>query len=66
MGADDTLTEIRDEHVADWEQPDFDELVRGTGPLQYRVGDAYDPAAAVERHAAWTAAIRAAIGGRAV
>jgi hypothetical protein len=62
LGADDRLTLIEDHHVADWEQADFDELVRGTGPLQYRVGDAYDPHAGVQRHAAWTAAIRARIG----
>jgi hypothetical protein len=61
LGADDTLTEIRDEHISDMEQADFDELVRGTGPFGYEAGDAYDPAAAVERHAAWTAEIRARI-----
>jgi hypothetical protein len=61
LGADDTLTEIRDEHVADMEQRDFDELVEGHGPQRWRVGDAYDPAAAVERHAEWTAAIEASI-----
>jgi hypothetical protein len=59
LGADDTLTEIRDEHVADMEQSDFDELVTGTG-LRWRLDDAYE-AAAVERHRAWTAAIRASI-----
>jgi hypothetical protein len=62
LGADDRLTEIRDEHVAEMAQADFDELVDGTGPLRRRVGDAYDPHAAVERHRAWTAAIRAAMG----
>jgi hypothetical protein len=62
LGADDTLTEIRDEHVADMAQSDFDELVGSHGPERWRVGDAYDPAAAVERHAEWTAAIRARIG----
>jgi hypothetical protein len=62
LGADDTLTEIRDEHVADMEQADFDELVDGTG-LRWRVDDAYE-AAAVGRHAAWTAAIRASVSGR--
>jgi hypothetical protein len=43
------------------EQADFDELVDGTGPLPYQVGDAYDPAAAVEQHRAWTAAIGASM-----
>jgi hypothetical protein len=62
LGADGSLTEIRDEHVADMEQSDFDELVDGTG-LRWRVDDAY-AAAAVGRHAAWTAAIRASIKGR--
>jgi hypothetical protein len=61
LGADDSLTLVEDHHVADMEQADFDELVEGRGPLSYQVGDAYDPAAAVERHAEWTAAIRAAI-----
>jgi hypothetical protein len=59
LGADDTLTEIRDEHVAEMEQADFDELVAGTG-LRWRLDDAYE-AAAVGRHVAWTAAIRASI-----
>ena len=62
LGADDRLTEIRDEHVAEMTQADFDELVDGTGRLRRRVGDAYEPQAAVERHRAWTAAIRAAMG----
>jgi hypothetical protein len=31
LGADDTLTEIRDEHVAEMEQRDFDALVEGLG-----------------------------------
>jgi hypothetical protein len=62
LGADDRLTEIRDEHVAKMAQADFDELVDGTGPLRRRVGDTYDPHAAVERHRAWTAEIRAAMG----
>ena len=62
LGADDRLTEIRDEHVAEMTQADFDELVEGTGPLRRRAGDAYDPQAAVERHRAWTAAIRAQMG----
>jgi hypothetical protein len=61
LGADDTLTEIRDEHVAEMEQRDFDELVEGLGPSRTVAGDAYDPVAAVERHAVWTAAIRAAV-----
>jgi hypothetical protein len=59
LGADDRLTEIRDDHVAEMEQADFDELVAGTG-LRWRVDDAY-AAAAVGRHAEWTAAIRASI-----
>jgi hypothetical protein len=62
LGADDSLTLIRDEHVAEMDQRDFDELVYGTGPLRYQVGDAYDPLAEVEQHRAWTAAIRARIG----
>lgn len=62
LGADDTLTEIRDEHVEAMPQADFDELVDGTGPLRHRVGGAYNPQAAVERHRALTAAIRARIG----
>jgi len=62
LGADDTLTLIEDRHVAEMAQCDFDELVDGTGPLRHRVGDAYDPWAAVERHRAWTVAIRARIG----
>jgi hypothetical protein len=37
-------------------------LLDGTGPLSHQVGDAYNPAAAVEQHRAWTAAIRAAMG----
>jgi hypothetical protein len=61
LGADDSLTLIEDHHVADMQQRDFDELVRGTGPFEYQVGDAYDPQAAVEQHRAWTAAIRAGI-----
>jgi hypothetical protein len=61
-GADDTLTLIEDRHVADMAQADFDALVDGIGPLSYQVGDAYSPAAAVEQHRAWTAAIRAAMG----
>ncbi len=63
LGADDSLTLIRDEHVADMDQADFDELVRGTGLRSgHRVCDTYDSHAAVERHRAWTAAIRAAMG----
>jgi hypothetical protein len=62
LGADDRLTEIRDEHVAEMAQADFDELVEGIGPLRRRVSDVCDPHAAVERHRAWTAAIRAAMG----
>jgi hypothetical protein len=62
LGADDMLTLIEDRHVEAMPQADFDELIDGTGPLRYRVGDAYDPVAAVARHAAWTAAIRAAMG----
>jgi hypothetical protein len=62
LGADDSLTEIRDEHVAAMDQRDFDALVDGTGPLRRRAGDAHDPHAAVAQHAAWTAAIRAAMG----
>jgi hypothetical protein len=62
LGADDSLTEIRDEHVAAMDQRDFDALVDGTGPLRRRVGDIRDPHAAVAQHAAWTAAIRARIG----
>ena len=62
LGADDSLTEIRDEHVAEMAQADFDELVDGTGPLRRRVDDAYEPQAAVARYRAWTAAIRAAMG----
>jgi hypothetical protein len=50
LGADDRLTEIRDEHVAEMAQADFDELVEGIGPLRRRVGDVCDPHAAVERH----------------
>jgi hypothetical protein len=42
-------------------QADFDELVEGIGPLRRRAGDVRDPHAAVERHRAWTAAIRARI-----
>jgi hypothetical protein len=60
LGADDTLTAIRDDHVAGMGQADFDELVAGTG-LRWQVDDAYE-AAALGRHAAWTAAIRASIG----
>jgi hypothetical protein len=61
LGADGRLTQIRYEHVADMLQRDFDELVGGSGPFGYQAGDAYDPAAAVEQHRAWTAAIRASI-----
>ena len=57
LGADDTLTEIRDEHVAEMEQRDWDELVEGCGPLRYQVGHAYDPVAAVEQHRVWTRVI---------
>jgi hypothetical protein len=60
LGADDSLTLIEDHHVADMQQCDFDELVAGTG-LRWQVDDAYE-AAAVGRHAAWTAAIRGSIG----
>jgi hypothetical protein len=55
LGADDTLTEIRDDHVADLEQREFDELVEGLGTSD-------DPQAAVAAYAALTAAIRAAMG----
>jgi hypothetical protein len=61
LGADDTLTEIRDEHVAQMEQREFDELVEGLGPSRTLAGEDYDPHGAVERHAAWTAAIQAAM-----
>ena len=61
LGADDKLTLIEDHHVAEMDQRDFDELVEGHGPQLWRVGDAYDPAAAVEQHATWTAAIQASI-----
>jgi hypothetical protein len=60
LGADDTLTEIRDEHVAEMEQREFDELVEGLGPSRTLAGND-DPRGAVERHAGWTAAIRASI-----
>jgi hypothetical protein len=60
-GADDSLTLIEDQHVAEMDQRDFDQLVARTGLLRYRVGDTYDPHAAVERHASWTAEIRARI-----
>ena len=43
LGADDRLTEIRDEHVAEMAQADFDELVEGIGPLRRRVSDVYKP-----------------------
>jgi hypothetical protein len=62
LGADDSLTEIRDEHVAAMDQRDFDALVDGTGPLRRRADDVKDPQAAVAQHAAWTAAIKAAMG----
>ena len=62
LGADDVLSLIEDHHVAETDQADFDELLAGTGPLRHRVGDAYDPAAAVAQHAAWTATIRTRIG----
>jgi hypothetical protein len=42
LGADDTLTLIEDRHVAEMAQCDVDDLVDGTGPLRYQVGDAYD------------------------
>jgi hypothetical protein len=61
LGADDSLTEILDAHVAEMAQADFDELVVGRGPLSYEVDD-YDPIARVELHRGWTAAIRANIG----
>jgi hypothetical protein len=61
LGDDDSLTEIRDEHVAAMDQRDFDALVDGTGPLRRRAGDVKDPHAGVVQHAAWTAAIRAAM-----
>src|SRR5579875_1950251 len=62
LGADDPLSLIEDRHVADMAQADFDELVDVTGPLRYRVGDSYDPGAAMAGHTVWTAEIRAAIG----
>jgi hypothetical protein len=62
LGADDTLTEIRDEHVADMEQREFDELVEGLGTSRTLAWDADDPQAAVVAYAALTAAIRAKIG----
>jgi hypothetical protein len=52
LGADATLTEIRDEHVAEMDQCDFDELVAGLGPSRTLAGDDYDPHTAVERHRA--------------
>lgn len=61
-GADDTLTEIRDEHVADLEQREFDELVEGLGTSRTLAWDADDPRAAVAAYAALTAAIRAKMG----
>jgi hypothetical protein len=62
LGADDTLTEIRDEHVADLEQREFDELVEGLGTSRTLAWDADDPQAAVAAYAALTAAIRAKMG----
>ena len=62
LGADDTLTEIRDEHVADLGQREFDELVAGLGTSRTLAWDADDPQAAVAAYAASTAAIRAAMG----
>jgi hypothetical protein len=62
LGADDTLTEIRDEHVADWEQREFDELVEGLGTSRTLAWDADDPQAAVAAYAALTATIRAKMG----
>jgi hypothetical protein len=61
LDADDTLTEIRDDHVAEMEQRDFDDLVEGLGPSRTLAGDAYDPWGAVAQHRAWTRAIRAKI-----
>ncbi len=62
LGADDRLTEIRDEHVAELEQREFDELVDGLGTSRTLAFDADDPQAAVAVYAALTAAIRAKIG----
>jgi hypothetical protein len=62
LGADDTLTEIRDEHVAELEQREFDELVEGLGTSRTLAWDVDDPRAAVAVYAALTAAIRAKIG----
>jgi hypothetical protein len=62
LGADDTLTEIRDEHVADMEQREFDELVEGLGTSRTLAWDADDPQAAVAAYAVLTAAISAAMG----
>ena len=64
LGADDTLALIEDHHVADMEQREFDALVEGLGASRWRCGGAYDPAAAVERHAEWTRQISVAIKGR--
>jgi hypothetical protein len=60
LGADDTLTEIRDEHAAEMDQADFDDLVEGLGPSRTLAGDDHDPHAAVARHAAWTVRVIAA------
>jgi hypothetical protein len=62
LGADDSLTEIRDEHVAEMEQREFDELVEGLGTSRTLAWDADDPQAAVTAYAALTAAIKARIG----
>jgi hypothetical protein len=62
LGADDSLTEIRDEHVAELEQREFDELVEGLGTSRTLARDVDDPRAAVAAYAALTAAIRAKIG----
>jgi hypothetical protein len=64
LGADDTLSEIRDEHVADMAQEDFDELVEGRGPSKTLAGSSYDPQAVVEKHRDWTAAIRGKLDTR--
>jgi hypothetical protein len=62
LGADDTLTLIRDEHLAEMEQREFDELVEGLGTSRTLAWDADDPQAAVAAYAALTAAIRAKMG----
>jgi hypothetical protein len=62
LAADDTLSEIGDELVAELEQRVFDELVEGLGTSRTLAWDADDPRAAVAAYAALTAAIRARMG----